>query len=111
MEVYLVADEKMLRELKTDFYKEIDELKRKHKSFKRRISVTSNLFIPGIGFLIYGQSFLKGFITIMLFFLYNYLYFSQLLPLLGEITFKVLYYLPAIIIWLVSTVMVSGLDE
>jgi hypothetical protein len=106
-----VENENMLRELKTDFYKEIDELKRKHQSLKKRISVISNLFIPGIGFLIYGVSYLKGFISLSLFILYNYLYFNKILPLTGEMFFSVLYYIPAIVIWLVSTVIVSGLDD
>jgi hypothetical protein len=97
--------------LKREFYKEIDELKRKHQSFKKRISVISNLFIPGIGFLIFGDSYLKGVVSFILFFLYNYLYFDKILLLTGEMFFSVLYYTPAIAIWLVSTVMVSGLDD
>ena len=45
--------EEVLKGLKRDFYKEIDELKMKHRSFKKRINIISNLFIPGMGFLIY----------------------------------------------------------
>ena len=100
-----------LRELKRELLKEIDVLIREHKSFKRRISVIANLFIPGLGFVIYGSSYLKGIITFALFTLYNLLYFYKILPNLGEIFFKILYYIPAIVIWIVSTVMVGGLDD
>lgn len=106
-----MENEKLLRELKTAFYKEIDKLERKHKSFKRRISVISNLFIPGIGFLIFGKFYLKGFMFFILFFVYNYLYFNKILHLTGEMFFSVFYYIPAIVIWLVSTLIVAGLDD
>lgn len=100
-----------LLEFKKEIFKEIDELKRDYKSFKKRISTIANMFIPGIGFLLYGSSYLKGIITFVLFTLYNLLYFNKILPHLGEISFKVLYYIPAIIIWFVSIVMVGGLDD
>lgn len=100
-----------LREIKRELYKEIDELKREHKAFKKRVSVLSNLIVPGIGFLVYGSSFLKGFISFILFVAYNLVYFNKLLPLIGEVGIAVLYYIPAIVIWFVSAVMVAGLDD
>ena len=100
-----------IRELKREMLKEIDSLRREYKSLKNRISVIANMLIPGIGFIIYGSSYLKGIITFALFPLYNLLYFYKILPNLGEIFFKILYYIPAIVIWIVSTVMVGGLDD
>jgi len=100
-----------IRELKREMLKEIDSLRREYKSLKNRISVIANMLIPGIGFIIYGSSYLKGIITFALFTLYNLLYFYKILPNLGEIFFKILYYIPAIVIWIVSTVMVGGLDD
>jgi len=98
-------------EFKREMLKEIDGLRREYKSFKSRISTISNMFIPGIGFIIYGSSYLKGIITFVLFALYNLLYFYKISPDLGEISIKIIYYIPAIIIWIVSTVMVGGLDD
>lgn len=104
-------ENKELRELKRELYKEIDEQKREHKAFKRRVGVLANLIVPGIGFLIYGSSQLKGLITFVLFVVYNLIYFNKILPLLGEVAIAIIYYIPAIIIWLVSGTMVAGLDD
>lgn len=104
-------ENKELRELRREFYKEIDQLKREHKSFKKRISVLANFILPGIGFLIYGSSPLKGFITFTLFVLYNLVYFNKMMPLIGEMSIAIIYYFPAVIIWIVSAAMVAGLDE
>ncbi len=100
-----------LHELKREMLKDIDGLRREYKSFKRRISIIANMFIPGIGFILYGSSHLKGIITFVLFVLYNLLYFYILSPDLGEIGIKILFYIPAIAIWYVSTAMVGGLDD
>ncbi|NLH96752.1 MAG: hypothetical protein GX477_05370, partial [Clostridiaceae bacterium] len=94
-----------LQDLKRELLKEIDVLAREHKSFKKRISLIANFFIPGIGFFIYGKSFLQGLITFVLFEAYNLLYFLKILPGLGELKF--LYYMPAIVIWFVSLFMVA----
>jgi hypothetical protein len=42
-----MENEIILRELKTEFYKEVDDLRRKHKSFKKRITSSQicNIFI------------------------------------------------------------------
>ena len=99
-----------LREVKRELYKEIDELKREYKWFKGRVSTIANLFIPGIGFFIYGSSYLKGLISFILFGGYNLIFFKWILPDL-DFAFGIIYYTPAIIIWLVSTVMVANLDD
>lgn len=103
-----MENEELLRELKGDFYKEIDELKRKHHSFKLRTSVIFNLFIPGIGFVLYGSSYLKGLISFVLFISYNYLFFNKII---NNTDVEFIYYIPAVVIWLVSTIMVSSLDD
>lgn len=100
-----------LVEIKREINKEIDVLIREHKVFKRRISTIANFFLPGMGFIIYGSSYLKGFITLALYILYNLFYFYILFPDLGEMFFRVLYYIPAFMIWLISTIMVSTLDN
>ncbi len=99
-----------LVEFKREYYREIDELKRDYKSFKSRISVIANLFIPGIGFFIYGSSYLKGLITCILFVIYNMLFFNKFLPML-DMSVAVIYYIPAVVIWMGSTMMVSYLDD
>lgn len=99
-----------LVELKRKFYREIDELKREFKSFKSRISVIANLLIPGIGFFIYGSSYFKGLITFILFVTYNMLFFNKVLPMV-DMTIAVIYYLPAVVIWVGSAVMVSNLND
>jgi len=81
-----------LRELKRELLKEIDVLIREHKSFKRRISVIANLFIPGLGFVIYGSSYLKGFVSFALFVLYNLFYFKMISPHLGETAIYIILY-------------------
>lgn len=98
-----------LQDLKRELLKEIDALGREHESFKKRISLIANIFIPGIGFFIYGKSYLQGIITFVLFEAYNLLYFLKILPGLGELKF--LYYMPAIVIWFVSLFMVARLDD
>jgi len=80
-----------LRELKREMLKDIDGLRREYKSFKRRICTIANLFIPGIGFILYGSSYLKGFISFIIFITYNLLYFYKIAPNLGEAVF--LYYI------------------
>lgn len=104
-------DHEALRELKREISKDIEAIKQEHRSFKRRVSVISNLFIPGIGFIIYGSAYLKGWISLALFILYNLLYFTSISPSLGELSFRILYYIPAIAVWIISTVMVGSLDD
>ena len=105
-----MENEELLRELKKDIYKEIDELKREHYSFKKRISVISNLFIPGIGFVVYGRSYLKGLILFVLFISYNLLYFNKILNN-TDASIAIIYYIPAVVIWIVSVAMVASLDD
>jgi len=95
------------RELKRELLKEMDDLRREYASFKRRISIIANMLIPGIGFILYDGSYLKGIATFVLFNLYNLLYFNILLPDLGEFSFKIIYYIPAIVIWIVSTAKIG----
>lgn len=89
--------------------KEIDALGREHKSFKKRISFIANLFIPGIGFFIYGKSYLRGIISFVLFSAYNLLYFLKILPYYGDFNF--LHYMPALVVWFVSVFMVARMDD
>jgi|GEM_PF-836024 len=105
-----VENEEWLRELKRDMYKEIDELKRKHYSFKKRISVISNLFIPGIGFVVYGGSYLKGLLSFVLFVSYNFFFFNYISNS-TDASIAAIYYIPAAVIWIVSTAMVASLDD
>lgn len=105
-----MENEETLREIKRELYKEIDILKRKHLSFKKRISIIMNLLIPGFGFFIYGEALFKGVITFILFFAYNYLFFNTIVKL-TDISISILFYIPAVIIWLVSTLMVSALGD
>lgn len=105
-----MENEELLRELKRDMYKEIDELKKKHHSFKKRISIISNLLIPGMGFVVYGSSYLKGLISFVLFISYNLLFFNKILNN-TDTSIAIIYYTPALVIWIVSVAMVASLDE
>lgn len=104
-----MENEEWSMELKREVYKEIDELKREHRAFKKRISVLANLFIPGIGFVVYGSSWLKGIVAFALFVLYNALFFNSILPA-TDANVAVIYYIPAVVIWIVSTAMVASQD-
>ena len=95
-----------LKELKRELYKEIDEVNREYKSFKKRVSTIANLFIPGLGFLLYGSSPLKGFITFALFSLYNLLFFKKILYNTDGVI-AIIFYIPAVVIWLASTIMAT----
>lgn len=90
--------------------RELDELKKAHRSFKKRVSVILNLFIPGIGFFIYGSAHLKGLISFVLFVTYNYLFFEKIAPNTDPGVAAV-YYIPAVVIWIVSAAMVASLDD
>jgi hypothetical protein len=100
-----------LHELKREMLKDIDNLKREYKSFKRSVAVIANMFIPGIGFILYGSSYLKGIITFILFALYNLVYFLFISPNVGGSSIQVLCYIPAIAVWYVSIAMVGRLDD
>jgi len=104
-------NDEALRELKREMLKEIDSLKREYTSFKRRISVIANIFVPGIGFFLYGRSYVKGIVTLFLFVLYNLFYRYIIMPNLGDTFFYILCYIPAIIIWIASTSMVGDLND
>ena len=105
-----MESEEWSRELKRDIYKEIDKLKREHCAFKKRISVISNLFIPGIGFFVYGKSYIKGLISFVLFFSCNILFFNKILTN-TDAGIAVIYYIPAVVIWIASAAMVASLDD
>lgn len=100
-----------LKILKRELNNEITILKREQKSFKRRVSIIANLIVPGIGFILYGSSYLKALISFVLFVSYYYLYFNKLSPQISEIGTAILLYTPTVIIWFVSTIMVASLDD
>lgn len=102
--------EAKLAELKREFYKDIDELRRKQQAFRRRVSVIANLFLPGIGFFIYGSSYLRGLIVFILFSTYNFYFFDSIVNL-TDTPISVVYYTPALAIWIASTIMVAGLED
>jgi len=54
-----------LGELKREMLKEFDGLRHEYKSFKRRTGVIANIFIPGIGFILYGSSYLKVLLSLL----------------------------------------------
>lgn len=95
---------------KRELYKEIEQLKRDHKGFKRRVSIFANIFIPGIGFAVYGSGLLKGLISFVLFTSYNLLFFNKILPN-TDLGVAIFYYVPAVVIWIASVIMVSSLDD
>ncbi|GGM20887.1 hypothetical protein GCM10011351_03420 [Paraliobacillus quinghaiensis] len=100
-----------LKVLKRELNNKITILQSEQKSFKRRVSIIANLILPGIGFILYNNSYLKALISFVLFVSYNYLYFIKLSPLIGEMSIAILYYIPALIIWFVSAIMVASLDD
>jgi hypothetical protein len=99
-----------LKAFKREVNKQVEELKSEQKAFKRRVSIIANLLVPGIGFIIYGSSYLKGLLTFILLSAYNFFFFSQILNN-TDLGVAVLYYLPALVIWIGSTFMVSSLDD
>lgn len=101
-------ESKELQEVKREFLKEMDTLKRDYQSFKRRASVIANLFIPGLGFVLFGSEMLKGLISFVLYFGYLTFFFKIINP---STDIGWLYFIPAIIICIVSTAIVSGLSD
>lgn len=99
-----------LGDLKREMLKEFDGLRHEYKSFKRRTGVIANIFIPGIGFILYGSSYLKGIIIFALFGMYNLLYFTKILPAAWGIS-RVIFYIPAAAIWYAGIAMAARLDD
>lgn len=103
-------DEEQMREFKRELYKQLDELNNRHRTFKRRVCTAANLLVPGVGFMLYGGAWMKGIMTLLLFAAYNAIFFTWIAPI-TDLTFRLLYYAPAVLIWLISTAMVAGLDD
>ncbi|GGA80475.1 hypothetical protein [Ornithinibacillus halotolerans] len=103
--------EESVKALKREMSSELIQLQLEQKAFKRRVSTTANLFVPGIGFILYNGSILKGLITLLLFVLYNFIYFNNEVYSMGDWFLTFVFYVPAIAIWLVSTIMVASLDD
>ncbi len=99
-----------LRLMKREFNVKLDQLERKQLNFKRRICVLLNLFIPGLGFFIFGTSYIKGTISFILFYSYGVFYRFYIVPS-TDIGVAVLYSIPAIVIWIASAACVGGLNE
>ncbi|SHH12568.1 hypothetical protein [Clostridium grantii] len=103
-------EEKNLVTLRREFKAEIEKLERNHLRFKRMICVIFNLIIPGLGFLIFGKDFLKGLISFILFFGFIYLHIKYILPN-TDFSIAVIYFIPALIIWIISALVVSNLED
>lgn len=97
-------------EVKKELYREVDELRREAAAFKGRVSLIANLLIPGFGFFVFGQEYLKGFIALGLHILYNLFFFYRILPN-TDFGVALIYYIPALLIWAVSSMMVAGLED
>lgn len=106
-EDYRMGNEE-LSELKREIFKDIDKVRREYKSFKSRTCVIANLFIPGIGFILYGGNFLKGIISFAIFILYNLFFLFNILP---HTDIGFIYFIPSMVIWVASTAMVAALDD
>lgn len=104
-------EQEELKQAKEELYKEILVLQNDQKSFKRRVSTIANMLVPGIGFIVYGRSVMKALIVFLLFISYNHVYFHYLYPVAGGTGIVILFYLPAVFIWLISTFMVASLDD
>ncbi len=108
----LDMEDKELRELKREINIRIEGVRQENEMFKKRVSVIFNLFLPGIGHFIYGSSYIKGIITFLLFLSYNIIFFNVILPNIDtRIAIIIIYYLPAIVIWMISLIMVSSLER
>lgn len=99
-----------ITDIKRDYIKRIDILEKEHKNFKRRISIIFNLFIPGLGFLIYGEGLLKGLVSFVLFYGYLYFHYKAVVPN-TDFSFALFYLFPAVIIWFSSTILLSALSD
>jgi len=58
---------------------------------------------------VYGSSYFRGLISFVLFVSYNVLFFNFILPH-TDASIAMIYYIPAAVIWIVSTAMVASLD-
>lgn len=101
----MINENERMDDLRKELYKGLHILRVEQNDFKKRISVIANLFIPGIGFFIYGKSVLKGIISIVLFF------FASVYLRFGMYETEFMFYIPAIIIYIVSTAMVASLKD
>ncbi|QQE78391.1 hypothetical protein [Alicyclobacillus sp. SO9] len=105
----MAINEEQVSELKKELYAELDELSRKHRSFKLRTSVVTNLLMPGLGFFVYGQSYVKGLISLVIFWGYFWFFVKDIVPN-TDAGVAVFYFIPTVVIWIVSAVMVAYLD-
>ncbi|ADU32264.1 hypothetical protein [Evansella cellulosilytica] len=102
--------EEEIKGLKREMNKEIERVKRAHKSFKKRVSIVANIFIPGLGLIVYGGSVIAALITMVLFYSYICFYLSVIfVPI--DAALAVIYFVPAVVIWIVSLIMVVGMDD
>ncbi len=112
--------DKIVKNVETDLNYEVNEVRNEFRSFKRRLSVITNIIFPGAGLVLYGKSYIKGAIIFIAYFAYNYLVFKSMHPLIkmteynipaGEVLNLMTLYLPALIIKVYSTVIVALLKD
>lgn len=102
--------EEHMQAFRSEMYKQLDELNNRHQAFKRRVCTAVNLLLPGAGFVLHGGAWMKGIVTLLLLVTYNAVFFTWIKPNV-DLTLALLYYAPAVFIWLISTIMVGSLDD
>ncbi|MFD2629246.1 hypothetical protein [Oceanobacillus kapialis] len=88
---------------------EIDKLRKVNHAFRIRASIIANIFLPGIGFLIFGKGYITGILTLIVFVTYNFFF---LLPFNWELfpdNFLVL--IPGLLIIFFSSIAVGSLED
>ena len=99
-----------LRALKREYSVRLDQIERKHLNFKRRVCLFLNLFVPGFGYFIFGAGYLKGVLSLSLFYGYG-LFFQHYLVPMTDLGVTVIYSIPLAGVWIASAIGVGGLEE
>ncbi len=103
-------DNDELRAIKREYNVRLDQIERKHLNFKRRVCLFINLFVPGLGYFIFGAGYLKGLLSLLLFYGYG-LFFQHYLVPMTDVGGAVIYSIPLIGVWIASNIGVGGLEE
>lgn len=88
----------------------LDQLQRKHLNFKRRVCIFLNIIVPGLGYFMFGAGYGKGIISFVLFYGYSLIYHFYILQL-TDMGGAVIYAIPAVVVWMASTIGVGGLED